>query len=96
MSTESGGSEIYVQALDGASARHQVSARGGVYHLWAPAGRRVYYHGSTEPGRPVGIWVVDIGDPPEYRASIPRLILPNPGYRLDAWATRRWSIHPQR
>jgi eukaryotic-like serine/threonine-protein kinase len=48
MNESGGGSEVYIQPFPGPGARTRVSANGGINALWAPDGRRLFYHVGDE------------------------------------------------
>jgi dipeptidyl aminopeptidase/acylaminoacyl peptidase len=67
-STESGRTEVYVQAYPGPGGKWQVSTEGGQDPLWAPGGRELFYRSGDE------LMAVDVQTAPEFKTSAPHVL----------------------
>ena len=83
VSDESGQNEVYVRSVDPAGGRWQISSGGARATAWAPNSRRLYYRDQAD-----GMWVADIADTPQFRATRPRLVfrLPDMSASFDITA----------
>lgn len=73
-STETGATEVYVQAFPGPGEKHRISANGGMNPAWAPSGRELFYLEPNMPGdirRGSKMMAVDIDDLGSFRAGAP-------------------------
>ena len=73
VSDETGKNEVYVRSVDPAGGRWQISSGGARTTAWAPNSRRLYYRDQAD-----GMWVADIADTPQFRATRPRLVFRSP------------------
>ena len=75
-SDESGRAEVYVRAFPGPGGKWQVSTDGGVYPLWAPSGRELFYRSGDK------MMVVPISTAPELRPGTPVVLFEEPYHKL--------------
>ena len=81
-SDENDRAEIYLWSLHGVlPQRQQVSADGGVFAVWAPGSRNLYYRGTVPGAAAVAVWTAVIDDAARLRVSAPRLLFSNPGFQ---------------
>jgi Tol biopolymer transport system component len=86
-SDETGRDEIYVQALEGAGGKFQVSSQGGFGALWARSGRELFYRNDNQ------VMAVAVTTQPGFTASSPRLLFEG---RYEAHPRREgiWDVSP--
>jgi serine/threonine-protein kinase len=78
MSDENGRAEVYVRALAGNAQRWPVSAGGGLFPVWAPDGRALYYRVPGLRGSRGDMWAVDVSTAPTFSAGRPRRLFGAP------------------
>jgi len=87
-STDTGVSEVYVQAFPGPGGKWQISNGGGEFPRWARNGRELlYYSGST-------LMSVNISYRPTFSATAPRRLFEGRPLSLGAGATTLYDIAP--
>ena len=79
VSGESGRREIYVQPFPDGGERHQISTDGGLYPVWSPDGRIIYYR-KWEEGQTLA---VPVTTNPRFRAGAPHVLLEGQFERSD-------------
>jgi Tol biopolymer transport system component len=65
-SNQSGRFEVYVQAFPGPSRRWQVSLDGGMFPIWAPNGRELFFRKDND------VMAADIAATPSFVSSMPK------------------------
>jgi Tol biopolymer transport system component len=86
-SDETGRDEIYVQGLEGAGGKYQVSSQGGFGALWARSGRELFYRNDNK------VMAVAVTTRPGFTASSPQFLFEG----LYAIHPRRegvWDVAP--
>jgi serine/threonine-protein kinase len=68
-SDESGRWEVYVRAYSGPGGKWQLSTHGGLFAVWSPDGREIFYR--TEDKK---VMVVPLQLTPEFRAGKPKML----------------------
>jgi hypothetical protein len=71
VSKESGRPEIYVQPFPDGGERHQISTDGGLYPVWSPDGRSIYYRNEEENQT----LVVPVTTNPRFRAGAAQVLI---------------------
>ena len=85
-STETGRSEIYVQAYPDGGHKRQISNEGGTEPVWASNGREVFYRSGER------MMSADIG--PAGSAPAPPRLLFDGVYERLAWGARNYDVSP--
>ena len=95
VANETGPNEVYVRSVDPAGGRWQISSGGAQSTAWAPNGRRLYYRDSAD-----GVWMADIVDTLQFKASRPRLAFRSPDmsamFDITADGTRVLTVKQDR
>jgi len=86
-SDETGRDEIYVQALEGAGGKFQVSSQGGFGALWARSGRELFYRDDNR------VMAVAVTTHPGFTASSPRLLFEG-FYEIHPRREGIWDVSP--
>ena len=86
-STETGRSEIYVQAFPGGGSKRQISNDGGAEPLWSADGEELFYRAGNR------MMVVMLEDTPSFSASRPRVLFEDRFERLP-WNERNYDVSP--
>jgi dipeptidyl aminopeptidase/acylaminoacyl peptidase len=87
VSTESGRSQIYVQAYPGPAAKWQISTDGGTEPMWNRNGRELFYRNGSR------MMTVDIAAQPTFSASRPRVLFEGQ-YEPTLLATANYDVSP--
>ncbi|MGH9669756.1 MAG: protein kinase domain-containing protein [Terriglobales bacterium] len=86
-SDETGRDEVYVQALEGAGGKYQVSSQGGFGALWARSGRELFYRNDNK------VMAVAVTTHPGFSASSPRLLFEGL-YEIHPRREGIWDVAP--
>ena len=70
-SDESGRPEIYVQPFPGPGRKWQVSTDGGVFPIWAPDGREIFYRDIVQ-----NLMRVEVQAGADFDAGVPEVLFP--------------------
>jgi serine/threonine-protein kinase len=93
-SDESGQYNVYVRPFPNVdSGKWLISTRGGVYPIWAPDGRELYYLGAARSGDPWGVMVVAIETEPAFAAGNPEVLFRGE-YLMASSIVRPYDISP--
>jgi serine/threonine-protein kinase len=84
-SSETGRSEVYVQAYPGGGRKQQISTEGGAEPLWSHAGRELFYRNGDR------MMAVDIQVAPGLSASRPHVLFEGSYVRLP-WGLRNYDV----
>jgi len=84
-SDETGRDEVYVQALDGAGGKFQVSSRGGFGALWARNGRELFYRDENK------VMAVAVTTQPGFTAASTRLLFEG-NYEIHPRREGIWDV----
>jgi Tol biopolymer transport system component len=85
-STESGGTEVYVQPFPGPGPKTRISLDGGSTPRWSKDGRELFYWARIPVAK---LMTVDVVTAPDFRAGTPRELFRQP-------STTTWDITPDR
>ena len=81
-SNESGQYEVYVQPFpDIDDGKWQVSTSSGLFPLWAPDGRRLYF---VRPGQSTRMMVADVATDPQFAPGTPTELFDGSAYQWNA------------
>src|SRR5262249_8590001 len=87
-STESGLTEVYVQAFPGPGGKWQISTGGGEFPVWSRNGRELYYYQGTR------LMAVPITAQPAFAAGSPQPLFEARSPTLAASTTSVYDVAP--
>jgi len=88
ISSETGQTEVYVQAFPGPGGKWQISSGGGEFPRWARNGRELFYYSGN------ALMSVTITLQPAFSASAPRIVLEGRPPSLGAGTTTLYDVAP--
>jgi len=86
-SDESGGPEVYAAPFPGPGAKAQVSTGGGLWPVWSPDGKELYYRNGDK------LMAAAVSGKTELRAARPRVVFEG-RYDVSPWPARAYDVSP--